>query len=125
MHSLLGSHSNYCYLHIACNFPYRSLGVVLLYYCVIILYKLRNCITLVVHACTNIHWLLIFVIRTIYEDPTVEPVLLDLHSACAIGYYDQVKEAIERKDKLNTHNKGNGHCNGWTHTHTNIHTQLL
>ena len=43
----------------------------------------------------------------IYEDPLVNPVPLDLHSACAIGHYDLVKESIDRKEDLNARNKGN------------------
>ena len=42
----------------------------------------------------------------IYEDPLVNPVPLDLHSACAIGHYELVKESIDRKENLNACNKG-------------------
>ncbi len=44
--------------------------------------------------------------RLIYEDSSVKPIPLDLHSACANGHYDLVKESIEKKDELNLRNKG-------------------
>lgn len=48
--------------------------------------------------------------RTLYEDPSVGPIQLDLHSACAIGKYDCVQEAVNRKEDLNRQNKGNLQC---------------
>ena len=53
-------------------------------------------------------WLLLYLIlfRAIYEDPTLEPTPLDLHSACAIGYYEFVQDAINKNEELSNHNKG-------------------
>ena len=44
--------------------------------------------------------------QMLYEDPSVGPIALDLHSACAIGNYGCVQEAVNRKENLSTRNKG-------------------
>ncbi|XP_003389398.2 PREDICTED: ankyrin repeat and SAM domain-containing protein 3-like isoform X2 [Amphimedon queenslandica] len=50
-----------------------------------------------------------YIARTIYDDPSIGPIPLDLYSACAIGKYESVQEAVNKKEDLNTQNKG-----GWT-----------
>ena len=52
--------------------------------------------------------------RTIYDDPSIGPIPLDLHSACAIGKYESVQEAVNKKEDLNTQNKGRS-CNNLNH----------
>ena len=46
--------------------------------------------------------------QMLYEDHSVGPIALDLHSACAIGNYGCVQEAINRQEDLSTRNKGKG-----------------
>ena len=42
----------------------------------------------------------------IYDDPGSEPISLDIFSACAIGNYDCVQDAINSGQDINTRNKG-------------------
>ena len=44
--------------------------------------------------------------QMLYEEPSVGPIPLDLHSACAVGNYDCVQEAVNRRQDLSTRNKG-------------------
>ena len=48
----------------------------------------------------------VYLARRIYDDPQIPPVSLDLHSACAIGNYDCVQDAINSDKNLNARNKG-------------------
>jgi ankyrin repeat protein len=47
--------------------------------------------------------------KTLYEDKEIGAIKLDLHSACSIGKYDCVQEAVNQNEDLNKRNKG-----GWT-----------
>ena len=48
----------------------------------------------------------LYLASRIYDDPHAQPIPLDLHSACAIGSYQSVKDAIESGVDFNTRNKG-------------------
>lgn len=48
----------------------------------------------------------LYLASRIYDDPHVPPISLDLHSACAIGSYQSVKDAIESGVDFNARNKG-------------------
>lgn len=49
----------------------------------------------------------LYLARRIYDDPHTPPISLDIHSACAIGSYECVKETIESGISFNARNKGN------------------
>lgn len=44
--------------------------------------------------------------QMLYEEPSVGHIPLDLHSACAIGNYGCVQEAVNKQQDLSTRNKG-------------------
>lgn len=46
--------------------------------------------------------------RLVYEDSTATPISLDLFSACALGSYECVQEAINAGKDFNINNKGEG-----------------
>ena len=48
----------------------------------------------------------LYLASRIYDDSHAPPISLDLHSACAIGSYQSVKDAIESGIDFNTRNKG-------------------
>lgn len=52
----------------------------------------------------------LYIAGKIYDDPGIVPVPLDLHSACAIGSYDCVYDAIAAGKNINIRNKGNIAC---------------
>lgn len=46
----------------------------------------------------------------IYDDPGTKPIPLDLFSACAIGNYECVQDAINSGQDINSRNKGWNQC---------------
>lgn len=48
----------------------------------------------------------LYIAGKIYDDPGTTPIPLDLHSACAIGSYDSVYDAIAAGKNINIRNKG-------------------
>ena len=44
--------------------------------------------------------------KKIYNDPSIPELPMDLHSACALGNYECVQEAIAEQSDLNVRNKG-------------------
>ena len=48
----------------------------------------------------------LYIAGKIYDDPGTTPIPLDLHSACAIGSYDSVYDAISSGRNINVRNKG-------------------
>lgn len=48
----------------------------------------------------------LYIAGKIYDDPGTTPIPLDLHSACAIGSYDSVYDAIAAGRNINVRNKG-------------------
>ena len=47
-----------------------------------------------------------YLVSKIYDDPGAEPTPLDLFSACAIGNYECVQDAINSGQDINARNKG-------------------
>lgn len=48
----------------------------------------------------------LYLASRIYDDPETPPISLDLFSACAIGNYGCVQEAINSGQNINTRNRG-------------------
>ena len=47
-----------------------------------------------------------YIQQRVYNDPSLPPSPLDLHSAAALGNYECVQEAINSKQDINRRNKG-------------------
>jgi len=48
----------------------------------------------------------LYLASRIYDDPNTPAIPIDLHSACAIGSYQSVKDAIVSGTDFNSRNKG-------------------
>ncbi len=47
----------------------------------------------------------LYLASRVYDDPNTPPTPLDMHSACAIGSYQSVKDAIDGGADYNARNK--------------------